>query len=247
MKNPFLFNEKIDLAIIDANADQSLINYFKNRNIDIIKTVKCNDILEPIAYHPDMVMHPVNPSTIVVAPNVYNYYKELLKNKPLNIIRGEKVLSRNYPDDIAYNVARVQNYAVHKIEKMDTVLKYYFEKENIQFVNVKQGYTKCSTAIISEKAVITSDATIHKKLTQLGIDVCYIKEGFIELPGFDYGFIGGATFCLNQNEVSFSGKLIDHPNIDEIFKFIKKYGKEPNFLSLKKIIDIGSIITLRYN
>ncbi|WP_066504292.1 DUF6873 family GME fold protein [Abyssisolibacter fermentans] len=248
MENPFLMNKKADLLIVDARVDESIISNLKKYNVEIIKTIECKDILEPVAYHPDMVIHPVNHNTIVVAPNVYDYYKEVLFKKPINIIKGEKLLNRNYPEDIAYNVARVWKYAVHKVKNMDPKLKFYLLKEGLEFIDVNQGYSKCSTAIIADKAVITSDNSIYKALIKQGIDVLHIQEGYIDLLGFDYGFIGGATSCIGGNDVIlFSGDYTSHSDKLKINNFIKKNRKSSKILSDKKIIDIGSIITLRYN
>lgn len=247
MENPFLMKAKADIAIVSGELGEEECELIEKEGIRVIKTIKCDDILEPVSYHPDMVIHPVNHNTIVVAPNVFDYYYENLKNTPIKVVKGETILSRNYPDDIAYNVARVWKYAIHRTKYMDKKLRNMLEKENVQFVDVKQGYSKCSTGIISEKAVVTSDKSIKEKLVKEGIDVCYVKQGYIDLPGFDYGFIGGSIFSLGMNDVFFSGQIEQYNDKESVLNFIKKYGKESRFLSSKKIIDIGSVITLRYN
>ena len=118
------------------------------------------------------------------------------------------------------------------------------KKENIEFIHVNQGYTKCSMAIIGEKSIITADYPIYKKLTRLGIDVLLIQSGHIELEGHTYGFIGGATGNLSKNDIMFSGKFDKHPDKENILNFLKKYRKSIIWLSNKKIKDIGTIISL---
>ncbi|RKD32522.1 hypothetical protein BET03_10610 [Thermohalobacter berrensis] len=246
-ESPFIPNAKADALIIAGNADEEIINNLKKFNIEIIPTVKCSDVYDEIAFHPDVVIHPINRHTLVVAPNVYEYYEEIFKNKPIKLIKGEKKLNRNYPDDIAYNVARTARYAIHNLEYMDEKLKYYLQKEGVQFINANQGYSKCSTAIIDDNAIITSDPSIYRTCLELDIDILYIESGFIKLPGFDYGFIGGATGAISNNEILFTGKYDNHPNSKDINIFLNKYGKKAIIISNKKIIDIGSIIPLEYN
>lgn len=245
--NPFVPNQRAKTVIIDGRVDNEIISNLTKLGLHIIKTVKCNEVHESISYHPDICIHPVNHNTLVIAPNVYDYYKDIFRNTNIKLIRGERFLKRNYPNDISYNVARIGKYAIHNIKHMDEKLKFYLEKEGVQFVNVKQGYTKCSIAIVSDNAIITSDPSINTACKEKGIDVLFIKEGYINLPGFNYGFIGGATGCISENEFLFSGIYNCHPDKSLINEFLQKYGKKPILLSHKKIIDIGSIIPLISN
>jgi len=202
---------------------------------------------DAISYHPDIVIHPIKRNKIIVAPNVYYYYKDILSNTSIEIIKGEKELERNYPKNIAYNVARVSEYAIHNIKYTDEVVKYHLKKEGIEFINVNQGYTKCSMAIIDDNSIITSDKSIKKALSSLNIDILTIDEGYIDLQGLDYGFIGGCTGVITSNEVLFTGTFKNHPDYNKIINFLLKKGKSPITLSENNIIDLGSIIPLNYN
>ncbi len=243
LKNPFVPQDKAGIAIIDGRADNEIKENLLNYGLKVINTCKCEELYDSISYHPDIVIHPINHEKVIVAPNVFDYYKNLLSFHGIKVIKGEKKLSRNYPENIAYNVARISKYAIHNVKYTDEKLKYYIEKEGIEFINVKQGYSKCSLAIISEDAAITSDFSIYKELKKHGVDVLMIKEGFIELPGLNHGFIGGATGMFSKNELFLSGTIYDHPSSLEINVFLKKYNIKPIYLSNKRIIDIGSIIT----
>ncbi|WP_352417919.1 DUF6873 family GME fold protein [Proteiniborus sp.] len=242
-RNPFIPHDKARIAILDSRADNEIKANLINLGLKLIETCKCEDLYDSISYHPDIVIHPINHEKVIVAPNVYDYYKDTLKFYGIKVVEGEKKLSRNYPENIAYNVARISKYAIHNTKFTDEKLKFYMKKEGIDLINVKQGYTKCSLAIISESAAITSDCSIYKELKKYGIDVLFIKEGFIELPNLNYGFIGGATGMISENELLISGIMNDHPSLHDINDFLKKYKIKPIYLSDKKIIDIGSIIT----
>ena len=134
--------------------------------------------------------------------------------------------------------------AIHNFKYTDEKLKYYLKKENVEFIHVNQGYAKCSMAIIGENSVITADYPIYIKLTKLGIDVLLVQPGYIELEGHTYGFIGGATGNLSKKDIMFSGKFDKHPDKEKVLNFLKKYKKRIVWLSNKKIMDIGTIISL---
>lgn len=241
--NPFIPNAKASIAIIDARASLEIKNSLNNLGVKVIDTCKCEELYDSISYHPDIVMHPINHEKVIVAPNVYDYYNDILPFYGIKVIRGEKKLGRNYPENIAYNVARISRYAVHNTKFTDEKLKFYLEKEHIEFIHVRQGYSKCSIAIIAENACITSDPSIYNELIKHRVDVLMIKEGYIELPGFNYGFIGGTTGMLSERDLLIAGTLKDHPSLFDINDFLIKHKIKIHYLSNNKIIDIGSIIT----
>lgn len=245
-QNPFVPRKKADILIVDGSSKQSIVS-LKERGIRVVPTIKCNDVYDAIAYHPDIVVHPINYKTLIVAPNVFDYYNEALKDTGITLLKGEKNVEEKYPENIAYNVARISNYAIHNFKYTDEKLKYYLTKEGLDLINVNQGYSKCSVCIVGEKAMITSDISIHKALAKSDIDILLIDQGYIELPGLDYGFIGGSTGLLSEKEILFTGKYNHHPNKQEVNKFLKKNGVQPIFLNEEKIIDIGSIIPLNCN
>ncbi len=242
-KNPLFPKNRASIAIIDGRASYEIKENLIKYGVIIINTCKCEELYDSISYHPDIVIHPISYNKVIVAPNVYDYYNDILPFYGIKVISGEKKLSRNYPENIAYNVARISRYAIHNTKFTDEKLKFYIEKEGIEFINVKQGYSKCSLAIIGEEASITSDPSIYKELVKHSMDVLMIKEGFIELPGLNYGFIGGATGMISKNELLISGTLKEHPSINKINKFLEKHKIKSHYLSNNKIVDIGSIIT----
>lgn len=242
--NSFVPLKSANLAIVDGRINKDIEENLKKIGLEILKTTKCEEVHESISYHPDIVIHPVNYNTLVVAPNVFDYYRDNLKNKGINIIKGEKVLSSRYPDNIAYNVGRLSNLAIHNFEYTDEVLKYHLRKEGLRFMDVKQGYSKCSLCIVNSQVGITSDLPMYKKLTKLGYKILLIEPGHIFLQSQNYGFIGGTSGNLSEGKSVISGSLKNHPNREQILKFFENNNVELIFLSGKEIIDIGTIITL---
>lgn len=242
--NPYLLNKTPRYVIIDYRASDEIINYIKKLNIEPIKTVKCSDLQKPVDGHPDMVMHPIDEKTFIVAPNVYNYYFDVLNNIGIKVIKGGKTLFRNYPEDIAYNVARIGRYAVHNTHHTDQVLKCYLEEANIEFIHVNQGYTKCSVAAVSENKAVTSDFVIHEKLESYNIDCMYINPEIVNLKGYDHGFIGGSVGLINENIFLSTGKILDDNILNAFKKFIQSCGYIYEEASSQQIIDLGSIIPI---
>jgi hypothetical protein len=104
-----------------------------------------------------------------------------------------------------------------------------------------QGYSKCSTVIIDETRIITADTTIHRKAIAEGLSSLLITSGHVALPGYEYGFLGGASGTTGST-VFFTGTLKKHPDFNAIMSFIEESGKKTLFLSDDNIIDLGSIL-----
>ena len=183
-------------------------------------------------------------NNIVVAPNVYDYYNDILSNYNFNVIKGNSLISKKYPNNIQYNVAILGNYAIHNFKYTDNIILEYLDKFNIKKINVKQGYCKCSICIVDENSIITSDEGIHKEVIKYGIDSLLIEKGYIDLFDLDYGFIGGCSGLISKDTLSFFGDIKKHPDYNRILEFVNKKNKKIISLSNEKLLDLGSLIPL---
>ncbi|MDD3839326.1 MAG: hypothetical protein PHP06_01965 [Clostridia bacterium] len=247
LDTPFIPDGDVTCALVDERMDAQTIKFLTDWGIECITVGRCQQLYQAVCSHPDIMFHPIYKDNIVVAPNADEETIYKLKRKGFKIIKGKKELKRNYPDNIAYNVARLGNLAIHNTKYTDPVLKTILLEMGVEFIDVKQGYAKCSVCIINEKALITSDRGIAAKLTQKNIDVLLIDPGFIEIEGMDYGFIGGATGLVAKDKIFFSGGIEKHPNYEQITKFLNKHKKRDIFIRNKKLYDYGSIIPLTQN
>lgn len=241
---PFLPKAGVAAVIIDGRTSATITNNLYDMGIHIIKTPLCSDLYDGIQGHPDILLHPVTSQNIVVAPNVYEKMKIPLEDLGCNVIKGSTILKRNYPDNIAYNIARVSNFAIHNLNYTDRRTLELLEKREIQWIHVKQGYSKCATCIVNDHAIITSDRGIAKAVEKHGIEALIISPGYIDLPGVDYGFIGGISGLMGKNKLAFSGYLQHHCDYAKILRFLKRHNVVPIFLSQDKPVDIGSIVPL---
>ena len=76
------------------------------------------------------------------------------------------------------------------------------------------------------------------------MDVLQIRPGHIALEGYDYGFIGGASFLLDSNTLAFTGHLDVHPDRDRILDFLRQHGVSAVFLTESPVFDIGGAVRL---
>ncbi len=240
--NPFIPYKKPNILIVDGSIDKEIEENLRAYNTKLIKTIKCREVHESISYHPDIVIHPINHRTLMVAPNVYDYYKDALSPYDIDLIKGEKYLGKAYPKDIPYNVARLGNLAIHNFDYTDEKLLFYLKKEGLELLHVKQAYSKCSLALVTENAGITSDPQIYSKLKDLNYNILLIDHKHIDLEGQNYGFIGGTNGHISAKESLISGSLSLHPSRDKILDFFRVHEVELKFLSKKNIRDIASII-----
>ncbi|WIF94260.1 DUF6873 family GME fold protein [Caminicella sporogenes] len=240
----FIPKSKVKTVIVDRRVPRCIQNKIRAEGINIIKTCCCSDLYEAISCHPDILMHHVGGNEIVVSPNVYEHMRFQFEKLNFNVILGETILGSTYPNNIAYNVGRIGKFAVHNFKYTDKMLFKKLVEKDIKLINVKQGYAKCSICIVNENAVITSDKGIAKQLDRYGIDVLFISPGYIDLPGLNYGFIGGASGLVDKDKILFFGDIRLHPDYEKIKLFLDKYSIRLDYVENEKLIDLGSIIPI---
>ncbi|WHH59297.1 DUF6873 family GME fold protein [Petroclostridium sp. X23] len=246
LKTPFLPEKRVSHVIVDGRVSSSIISSLHELGIDTILTPALASLYPSVRCHPDMLIHPIGDDIVVAAPDVYDLFKPLLMPLKIKLIRGKTYIKSNYPESIAYNVARINNVAFHNITYTDPVVRDYLEQKNVRMINVKQGYAKCSVCIVNEHAIITSDRGIANAADTYNLDVLLIRPGYILLPGLNYGFVGGATGLIARNQLAAAGSLNKHPDFTDIVDFCSKYNVEILSLGDEELIDIGSIIPIKY-
>lgn len=205
--------------------------------------------LEPaICSHADTQVVHLYRNNFITIPNIACkvnklYTKHLGINKCLkvNVLSGKKNMLYKYPDSASYNVLLIDKFAIYNPKCIDPVLEEIL-KSNYKCLYVSQGYVRCASCIVDETAIITADTSIANTLKNVGIDVLLISPGFIDLPNYNYGFIGGATFKIDKHKLAFTGTIDNHPDKTLIIEFLQKHRVEPVFLSDTPIFDIGSAI-----
>ena len=241
----YLPSGKVTNAIVSGDISEEILNSLKELGIDIIFTEAHSSLPLPLSYHVDMQMVSIGEGTFVYAPGVSENALEKLKNLGFELIRGSVTLKDRYPFDVAYNCAIVGKNAFLNPKYTDPIVLELLVKNNISLNPIKQGYAKCSTAVVSEEAIITADLHIHRKAVEAGLDALLIRpQKSIILEGYDYGFIGGCSGLISDKEIAFFGDISTLKEGDAICEFCKKHGKKVTSLAKGKLIDLGGLFPL---
>jgi hypothetical protein len=78
----------------------------------------------------------------------------------------------------------------------------------------------------------------------VGIDVLKLEPGFVKLPGYSHGFIGGASGKIASDILAFFGDISQHPQGDVVIRFCEKHGVSTLSLSDDDLTNFGSLIPL---
>lgn len=222
----------------------SLLERYWGSEYTILKSVKCAELPEPVSYHPDMVLFPLGYHSFLCAPNVYSAYQSLLAPYGIKLVQGKRFLSGNYPKDIAYNIASVGTFLFGNKKNADPKILEHARSSGHVFIDVRQGYAKCSTCIADESSIITADPSIRRAAEACGLSVLPIQQGHILLPGYEYGFIGGASGHSKTNTLLFAGDLSLHPDGAAISQFLSKRNIDIIEIPNQKLLDLGTIFSI---
>lgn len=220
------------MTLLTTNkAPQKFLSYFENK----LLLPDNPDLDSRVSFHTDLSLFSFG-DTVVCTPFLYDFLLQYLPN--IRVIKDERTFSP-YPHDVAYNAALVGQTLFCNEKYTSRAVIEEAKKRNIKIADVSQGYAKCSIIAVSENALITSDASVKKAAEKEGKEVLFVTNDGVFLEGFEYGFIGGSSFCT-ANEVIFSGNLLLSPYAEKIIDFVSKHKKRAVFFTEYPLYDIGS-------
>lgn len=241
VKSPNLPENNVKTVIIGEIYKDALEKPLNDLGIKVCTLAQNNDLPYPVRAHADMMMAYVGNGEFTAPDKTASKLRQKLEQVP-EIHIGKSQLKPEYPWDIAYNILQIGEKCFHNLKYTEPVIIDLMNKNDIELINVRQGYSKCSVCVVSDKAAITSDIKMQKILMNNGIDTLLISEGFIDLDGYNHGFIGGSSGKISKNRIAFTGTLDEHPDKDRIMEFLNMHDVEAVMLTNKRIFDIGSII-----
>lgn len=168
-----------------------------------------------------------------VAPNIVNY----LTNRGY-IVEPVDGLGRDYPADVLLCICATGAYTIYAPK---TAYPGAVAAAAGIPILVRQGYARCAVSVVNEHSIITADASVSRAAKKAGMDVLDITPGHVVLDGYDTGFIGGASFLIDD-KMLFTGTLDKHPDKERIAAFLAKHGKTPVYLTDAPVFDIGGAI-----
>ncbi len=199
-----------------------------------------NAALDPrLSGHADLSVF-VAGNTIFAAEGVYPRIVNNLTNRGYTVISvpGQ---GRLYPADVPLCICATGRYTIYnpRTACADAVAACGGVP-----VPVRQGYARCAACVVDDHSIITADASVSSASKKAGLDVLDIAPGHIALDGYDTGFIGGASFILNDDTIAFTGTLDGHPDKERMLAFLAQHGKKAVFLTAEPIFDIGGAISV---
>lgn len=217
----------------------------KGLGYELIETKKNTKIYPEISSHVDIFACKVK-NKIIAEKYTYDILKNKLKKDI--IIQGDSAIQNVYPNDINYNVCIVGNKAIHNFKYTDSKIAQELKENNFELINVKQGYSNCSIAVIDENSIILNDKGLYNSLRDSGLNILFLDympdiKLFNENKNYSEmnGFIGGAITRIADNIVIFGDlEKIDYNGY--IRKFIKEKCLNVIDFSGLDVIDYGGII-----
>lgn len=241
VKTPNILTSKLKTAII-SDESREIIEFLEKEKISLIYTNNKDILPKYERSHADMRAIHLGSDDIVC----YKDEKELakrLKALGFNPILTENEQEGSYPKSAGLNALVIGKLVVLNKKCADPKLIEYAQNNGLELVFVNQGYARCSTCIVSDKAAITADKSIYKALKNK-IDLLLISEGNIRLCETNEGMIGGASFMIDKNMIFFCGDLTKHPDYINISNFLKKHSVRAVFPKNIPLTDIGSAVLL---
>lgn len=226
---------------IPPECERVLIEY----GYDTIKLCGAEYLAPEVASHPDMIMLPVGDKLFCHArylaqKDCDDIVAEIASRANFTVHATAEQTCEKYPHDVLFNAALVGDVLIcSEYTSKDVICEA--ERKNLTLVKVKQGYSKCSSAVIGDSAIITADAGIYRAALNNGIDALLISAGGIDLPGYDTGFIGG-TCGYDDGKLFFCGDVEMHPDGKWIIDFCAAHNCEAVSLCKgMKLFDVGTI------
>ena len=148
----------------------------------------------PVCHHPDMILTVVGNKLICdgdyFRANI-SYMKGTCEYLGLEPVTAEAPRGEKYPLDIGFNVLVTEKYLFGNLKYTAPEVLEAAKENGLEAVNVKQGYTACSSLLIMN-TVVTADPSIFESAKSL-LPAVKTESGKITLEPYDTGFIGGAA------------------------------------------------------
>lgn len=209
--------------------------------IGVVITTPDKRLPGPVQWHSDMQACVID-SEIILLKN--SALQDILVKNGISVRETRDTPEPFYPKDVLCNVLAFGRWALGNSETADETILQAANKLGVSWLNVKQGYAACATALVDEHHAITADNGIANQLERHGMQVLRISAGAVKLPGYPYGFIGGCCGKLAPKIMAFAGSLETHPDGMQIKEFLSAQGVQPVELLDGELLDVGGLIAL---
>ena len=238
---------KNTLALIGADAPTNLISALEREGFRAVVMPNDTRLPVPVSSHADMLLFPLEDKIFISKGYAGVCLDELkiIKDYGYTVVLCDGEPRNEYPYDILFNIALVGNNAIGNLRYADRTVMEYLIKNQYSTHTVKQGYAKCSSVILGDKAVISADSGILSAARAIGVDTLHIENSpTVSLEGYDYGFLGGACGYFDTT-LYFCGDISLHPEYEQMSSFCEKHGISLCSLCENQLYDVGGIFFLK--
>lgn len=221
-----------------SGLDEKKQNKLREYGICPVETPENMSLGEYTRNHADLSFFYAGKNVIFLYPSMKSFAEKLEKYgfdvRFVSDKQGDK-----YPFDVPLNISRSGKKAIANIDTASKDVLKYLTENDFEIISVRQGYTSCSCVFADDNHLITDDESIYRKSSGKIKNVLLLKKGKVKLPGFEYGFIGGASGVISGEYVFFNGSDYVYPDIRE---FLSDTEIKIVDLADGELFDIGSII-----
>ena len=183
------------VLINEAYADE----FSRFTNIECIPLPSYERLDLPVSCHADMLFCVIEDTLFCYKDYVkLNALEKIIADTGKRIIYVDHVCEKSYPNDIGLNALVMGKTLFCNSKHTAKELIEFARSRGYKIIDVKQGYSSCSTLVIDENNAITSDKGMYKAIKEQGKNVLYISNSDIVLEGYNCGFIGGATAVIDK-------------------------------------------------
>lgn len=230
-------------AVILGSGWPDIAAALRGRGIFVYELPENRAASAPVAGHADLSVYDCGGGLVIASEALSRGLSDAFPG--LQVRSAQKEQGSAYPEDISLNACRIGDRVFCFRDATEPEILEHIRRDKLSLVPVKQGYARCSVCILDEQHLITADPSIAAAAEKCGMDVLRIQPGGIELPGYEYGFIGGACFKSDRHTICFTGHLNGHKDESRIYDYIKHCGYRVDLLTDLPCTDVGSIIPMR--
>ena len=241
LSGPNLPQATVCVAAVSEQAP-ALIDALQRRGIRVLPVAGTPQLAPPVRSHADMHLLMLDGQTALVSPH-QPQLAAALRRLDMTVLTGEP-LGEVYPTDVPYNVAILGKHYICNTNTMSVTARRWLDERGLQPIHSRQGYSKCSTCVVDQNAIITADPSIARATRAAGLEVLQIRAGYIQIPMYDTGFIGGCCGKLAPDQMAFYGSVDEHPDGAVIRRFLQRRGVQTVCLCDGPLQDIGGIVPL---
>ncbi len=233
------------VALVDGRMSEGAVAALGERGFRVVRLPPCKRLPEATSSHPDMLFMRLGDSLFCERgyfeehPALFDELTSLLPKIRVRCVG--QTLGTEYPCDCILNALLMGSRLFIKRDSDASELLAEAERFGIRTVSVKQGYPACTVLALGDSHAITADQGMARSLRREGVEVLLIENGEIELPPYEYGFIGGAAGVFDGS-VYFIGDPMTHRQGAEICAFIEAAGYSTVSLKSGTLSDLGRIV-----